>query len=272
MNMPLAACLPDFGPSGAPAAADERLGADAAFRPLDGMPTAASGAAARAAAGRGQPAASGATPGKLKPAGSTLKSVVRHIKLVDGPAAIAPLVEPAPSVDIDALLKEHGEKIRKEEEGKAKAALAAALTGERKAHEEQRRQERALWVAAESARLAERIEATLAEIEDELSRSLTRIFTPFLKAAVRDRAIGELQDMVLDLLGEASRGRIEISGPDDLIGKIREAIAGSAPERIDQLTFAVSDAADVRVVAGETVCATQIDSWNRRIEGVLGTP
>lgn len=257
MNMPLAACLPDFGSGDMPKAIE------------DHTPAKQAGIQAFPGAGDAKPAQKKVKDGTLKSAGSTLKSVVRHIKLVDQPE-ISPLVEPTPPVDIDALIKESADKVRAEEAEKARVALAAALATEREAHEEQRRKERAEWIAGESSRLAERIVDTFADLEDGLSDSMVRIFTPFLKAAVRDKALGELQDTILSLLGEAETAQIEVSGPADLIEKISGTIAETAPERAPQIIFTVSESADVRVVAGNTVCATQLGIWNQRIEAALG--
>ncbi|MGV6874657.1 hypothetical protein ACUSIJ_18465 [Pseudochelatococcus sp. B33] len=259
MNTPLATCLPDFGSGDAPKAIEDHSPpTTATFRSVPGAPKAKAAAAPKA------------KEGKLKSAGDTLKSVVRHIKLVDEPGFISPLVKPTPPVDVDALLKEHGDKVRAEEAEKARTALAAAITEERKAHEEQRRKERAEWVETEASRLAEQIVAALSDLEESLSQSMVRIFAPFLKDAVRDKALGELRDTVLSLLGETDEARIEVSGPGDLIGKIRDAIADSAPERGGQIVFTVCESTDIRVVAGDIVCATQLAVWNRRIENALG--
>lgn len=267
MNMPLAACLPDFGSGDTPNAIEDHTPAAAAATGVAGAPRPQANTA-RAGAAKVSPAR--VKDGRPRSAGDALQSVVRHIKLVEEPEFVSPIVEPKPPVDIDALLKEHADRVRAEEAEKAKAALAAALAQERRAHEEQRRKERAEWVEAQSAPLAASIVTALAGVEENLSQSLARMFAPFLKDAVRDKALGELRDTVCALLGEEDAPRIEVSGPGDLIDRIRDAIAGSAPERAGQIVYTVTGAADVRVVAGNTVSATQLGTWNQRIEAALG--
>ncbi|MGI6245353.1 MAG: hypothetical protein ACOYJQ_06265 [Pseudochelatococcus sp.] len=273
MNTSLAACLPDFGTETDASDIEDFSAATTAKAPAAGTARPASPATAKPAAPvsksvvrdetRKVPA--GAT---IKSARSKLRSVVRQIGLADEPF-IAPLVEPTPPVDIDALLKEHGDKVRDEEAKKAGIALAAALEKERALHAEQLAQARARWAADEAGVLAERLRATLGEIENGLCETVTRIFTPFLTAAVREKAIAGLRESVLTLLDDASHATIAISGPGDLIDALREAIAASVPERVQRIAFATADGPDVRVVAGDIVCATQLEAWNRLIENAL---
>lgn len=281
MNTPLASRLPDFGPGDTPKTIEDHSPRDAAASDASTSEATKSGArtpenrtpeAKTPEAARPDAATRGIVPASTKPksrnyplktAGNTLKSVVRHIKIADEPPA-------PPPVDVDALLKEHGDKVRAEEAAKAAAALETALAGERKAHEAQRRKERAEWVATESKRLAEQIDKALADVADEVSESMARIFSPFLKAAIRDRAIGDLREMVLAMVAEADEARIEMTGPADLIDAMREAIASVAPARAERIVLTVADSIDVRVVIGDTVCATQLAAWNRRIESALG--
>lgn len=258
MNTPLAACLPDFGPDDTP-----RTIEDHTPPARSAVPSVAGPAKPRTTPAKGRDS-------KQRPVGDVLQSVSRHIRLVDEPAVMAPLVEPTPPVDVDALLKEHGDRIRMEEAGKAKVALATAIAEERRVHEEARRKERSAWVTAESSRLAEQLATSLSDLEESLSQSVVRIFAPFLRSAVRDKAISDLRDTVLALLSEDNSARIEVSGPRDLIDGIRDALANGAPDRSGQIVFLDAEGPDARVVAGDMVCATQLAVWNERIADALG--
>lgn len=271
MNTPLASRLPDFGPGNTPQAIEDHSSRDAAL-PAGRKPDAKTHDAATPGAMAAEAATPGSVPANTRPksrnyplktAGNTLKSVVRHIKITDEPAA-------PPPVDIDALLKEHGDKVRAEEKAKAAAALETALSAARVAHEELRRKERAEWVATESKRLTGQIDSALADLADEVSESMTQIFAPFLKSAIRDRAMGDLRETVLAMIAETDEARIDITGPQDLIDAMREAVASIAPERAGRIAFTVSDSVDARVVVGDTVYATQLAAWNQRIESALG--
>lgn len=276
MNTPLASRLPDFGPGDTPKTIEDHSSRDTAAsgagKPTKTpeAPTSGTGAAEAArpdAATHGSATANTKPKSRsypLKTAGNTLKSVVRHIKITDEPAA-------PPPVDVDALLKEHGDKVRAEEEAKAAIALETALAGERKVQEEQRRTERAEWITTESKRLTAHIDKALSDLADEVSESMARIFLPFLKSTIRDRAIADLRETVLAMIAETDEARIEMTGPEDLINAMREAVAASAPERVGRIVFTVSDSVDARVVIGDTVCATQLATWNQRIEGALGS-
>lgn len=263
MTMPLANCLPDFGPESGPRSIEDHTKASpAVFKMVQGTPKPS--APARITKSTSGPAKSGsAAPG------STLKSVVRHIKLVNEPEFVTPIIEPAPPVDIDALLKEHGDKIRQEEAQKAKENLDAAIAAERKAHEEARMKERAQWVEKESALLAQQISSSLLELETDLSDSIARIFTPFIKSAVQDGAIAKLRAIVHGLINENGQAKIEVSGPSDLVEAIRLSLSNSDPDRIGQITFTVTAKTDVRVTSGDKVCTTQLNAWNERIASAL---
>jgi hypothetical protein len=267
MTMPLASCLPDFGTDDTPKHIEDHSEVrSATFKSIPGAPK----PSAQTKTTKPIPAqTNAASDSKMSAAGNALKSVVRHIKLVEEPEFITPLIETPPPVDIDALLKEHSDKVRLEEAEKAKEALALAIAAERKAHEEARAKERTKWVEAESAQLAQQISYSLAELEKELSDSVARIFTPFLKNAVRDRAFGELRATIQELLNDAGQAKLEVCGPADLVNAIRDSLSRSEANRVEQITFTITNSTDVRVIAGNTVCATQLDAWNDRIANAL---
>ncbi|MFD2251548.1 hypothetical protein FHS82_000703 [Pseudochelatococcus lubricantis] len=257
MKTSLAACLPDFDTDDSSGSIADSSG------PQPAAPTEPPPPAPRAEAGRLPPGA------RIRSASSKLLSVARPAEQAGEPF-IAPLIDPAPPVDIEALLKEHGDKVRREAAGKAEATLAEALGREREAHAGQLAEARAQWVAEESTRLTERMTAALQEIEDGLSGTVARMFTPFLKQAIREKAAAALHRTVAALLGDVNHARIEISGPGDLIDAIRGAVMAGAPGHAGRIAFTVTEKPDVRVVAGSTVCLTQLDVWNGLIEEALG--
>ncbi|MBB3808361.1 hypothetical protein [Pseudochelatococcus contaminans] len=262
MNMSLASCLPDFGPADTPKTIEDHSPEALAARVAN--PFAPGETTAPSLDGQDKEV-------RPRAAGASLKSVVRHIKLVDDGEFVTPILPASAPVDIDALIKEEADKVRAEEAAKASAALAAALAAERNAHAEQRLKERAEWVETEASRLAEQIATAMTDMEERLSQSVMTIFTPFLQSTIREQALGELRKLVLSLLGETDAARIDVSGPADLIDRIRDAVAAHAPVSGRQIMFSASSSPDVRVVAGDTVCVTQLAAWNQRIESALAT-
>lgn len=242
------------------------MSASGASRPGVLQPLPAGDEAAAAAPGGASFSGLHAETGEMPPrgdsggAGDTGKTELR---------TVTPLAERQPRLDLDALLKEHGDKVRREEARKAEEALARALESERNAHAAALAEARGRWVREEAAAMADRVASALADIEDRLSGAVARIFTPFLKEAVREKAIGALRDAVVAILADGAHGRLEISGPEDLVEAVREAIAPYTTEGGSAIDYRVADAADVRVIAGHAICTTQIAAWNDLIEIAL---
>lgn len=140
-------------------------------------------------------------------------------------------------------------------------ALEQALDAERQAFAAQLQSERAGWAEAEGARLAEALCAAVASLGAGVAETVARILRPFIGAALRDRAVGELNEAI-GLLLRDDQAMIEISGAPDLLAALERRLAGAAAA----ISWKPNSASDVRVIADETVIQSRIEAWVRRIE------
>lgn len=141
-----------------------------------------------------------------------------------------------------------------------KQALEQALEAERGAFTARLESERASWAEEEGAKLGEALQAALASIEAGIAARVACILRPFIGAALRDRAIAELQEAI-GVVVRADQ-MIEISGAPDLIASLRERLAGAAAA----IVWRPNSATEVRVVADQTVIESRIGAWMQRIE------
>lgn len=180
------------------------------------------------------------------------------------PASTAPAgaAEPpaAPVPDIAELMREAAERGRHEGEAAARAEFERQQAEDEVRFAERLEAERATWCETEAARLAAAMEAAIAEMEAAMSEGLARIVSPFLEAGVRERALAELEGLMVPLLAREDRPVLKISGAADLLDRLRARL-GDPPACV----FEPADMVDVRVVAGETVLETQVRAWIDRL-------
>jgi hypothetical protein len=151
------------------------------------------------------------------------------------------------------------------EEGRqaAQAETAALLEEHRAAAEQSLVEAREAWCREEGARLAEQIGTAVGDMEQRIAEATARILRPFMAQAARDRAIGELRVILQELAASNPDTALEIMGPEDLLGQLRESLSGAAVT----VTYAVNEACDVRVKAGASVIETRIAAWLEAYEG-----
>lgn len=191
-------------------------------------------------------------------------------KPVNGKAVPSPAVEallgktPEPKakpVDIEQITREA------EERGRAAGEAAALQMFEAKFQEfqqemaERRKAEREAWTRDEADRLASVLMEAAIELESRLSAAIAPVLLPLLEASVAQRALDDLQALMVPLLEREDRPVLKISGPEDLVEALRQRL-GDPPACV----FEPSDLPDVRVVAGETVLETQIKEWVQRLK------
>ena len=155
---------------------------------------------------------------------------------------------------------------RAEAERETREAVVAELAG---AHEQALEEARAAWVAEESARLAEALEAGLTDLQIRLAEKLARALEPFLARALREKACAEMAAMLERLLAAGEAGaEIRVEGPQDLL----DALRAKLPERPGLVLHVVSGRPDIRVSCADTTLETQIAQWSRILSGDANQP
>lgn len=129
---------------------------------------------------------------------------------------------------------------------------------------------RAQWAQQEGAQLAEALGAALAEIEAAIGSRVARVLRPFMRTALRDRAVAELEDAVGLILRGRDQPLIEISGAPDLIAALQSRLESRPDGVIAAIGWTPNSSSDVRVVANQTVIQSRIEAWMRRIEAEAG--
>ncbi|WP_132029388.1 hypothetical protein [Aquabacter spiritensis] len=157
-------------------------------------------------------------------------------------------------------MREALERGRREGEAAAYAAFERSRAEDATRAAEGRAADRAAWAEAEAARLADALETAIDRVEADLSERIARTLIPALDAALRARALAELEDLMVPLLAREDRPVFKISGPADLIDRLRMRL-GDPPACL----FEPAEAPDVQVVIGETVLETRLADWAERL-------
>jgi hypothetical protein len=151
------------------------------------------------------------------------------------------------------------------EEGRqsAQAEAAAHLEAHQAAAEQTLTEARAAWCREEGARIAELIGIAVGDMELRIADAVDRILRPFMDEAIRVRAIDELRTILQELVSANPDMALEISGPEDLLGQLRESLSGTTAS----VAYAASAACEVRVKAGASLIETRIAAWLQTYEG-----
>jgi len=145
----------------------------------------------------------------------------------------------------------------------ARAEFEAKLKAAEESFEERLATERAAWVAEQGAQLAEKINAAVDTLSNDIGDSVAAILAPFLEEKLRVRIVEELLRSLEKVLKGGRPATLKISGPDDLLQLIRKTLGASS----SAIEFEATDAVDVRVVADHTIIETQLEAWLQRISG-----
>lgn len=170
---------------------------------------------------------------------------------------IAPIWEPQPVEDRDALLVAAHDAGRAEGLETARAEAEAEAEAMRRGFEEQLAAERAKWLSEESEPLKARLAAALAQIKESLADSVGQILRPFVIEILRREMLDELVVHVTTMAASHDAIELRISAPDDLVEILRQKLA-DLPLAI---RYEPSDGVDVSVVAGQTTIETRLKSW-----------
>jgi hypothetical protein len=147
----------------------------------------------------------------------------------------------------------------------ATAEWGERLEQERRAHEEKRAEERSAWLEEQASALASSLTTGLQDLERRIADSTGRILAPFIASELRVKAVANLCTELDILLRKDGGIALSISGPDDLLERLREKIG----DRAESVAFEAGAGPDVRVEAGETLLETRLGAWLERLRGVL---
>jgi hypothetical protein len=159
-----------------------------------------------------------------------------------------------------------------EARGRREGAEAARIEFERVRTEDQADVEFRLaelkqqWVDETARAVAAQMDTGLAAIEASISGHVAGVLARVLDAAVQQRAIAEVSQILAAMSAGGSIARIRIAGPESLIARLREQPARSAA-MVEYVVAA--DRPDVSVTIDDTVIETQLAAWGERIRAAV---
>lgn len=136
------------------------------------------------------------------------------------------------------------------------------LTHERQAFELRLASERENWAREESQTLCEKIQAAFVAVEANIADCVTRILRPIVIDAVRPKIVDILAETVAVLVRGEKCPMLSISGPEDLLTALRAKLSHLSAT----FEYALNEAADVQVIAGQTLIESQLSAFAVCIE------
>src|SRR4029079_13163498 len=124
-------------------------------------------------------------------------------------------------------------------------------------------EERAKWSDQQAVVMVNGFAAACRELETSVARSVAHILQPFLLDAVRDKAVAALFQQIAALTFNSPVPVFRIAGPADLLDLVKAQLDATGRTGID---YQVAEAAEVRVVADQTVIETQSSAWTVRLK------
>ena len=156
---------------------------------------------------------------------------------------------------------------RSHEEGRAaaEAELQGKLDAQRHEFEQRLMSERRAWVEQEAGVLAARVSAAMRDMEVSIADSAARILKPFLATELQRHVVEDLAAAVRGLVSSDASARMVVSGPEDLVGALREKLEGVAAN----LTFSIKDSPDMQVVLDQTIVESRLAAWLARMQEAM---
>lgn len=179
-------------------------------------------------------------------------------------ARLPPLGGPVPAADDD---RDAIARAREEAAAEAKQAFEAVRSHDLATYERQLAENDRLFAEKTADVLAGKLAEGLSALETRLGAQVARVLGRFLESAVRDRAIGELSDTVQALVAAAGAAHLRIVGPEALVVRFNQAIAGL---KIPADIVIDPTAADMTVTLDDTIVETRIAAWMDRVGEVAG--
>ncbi len=165
--------------------------------------------------------------------------------------------EVTPAGDLEAIVRAAREEGFAHGMSEARKQWDEKLQQETLAFERKLAAERANWTREESQMLCTKIEAAIAAVELRLAGCIARILKPIIAEAVRAKILDALADNVRVLLRGQKCPVLSVSGPEDLLAALREKLS-HLPATFE---YALNEAADVQIAAGETFIESQLAAF-----------
>ncbi|MBN8910855.1 MAG: hypothetical protein J0H65_02120 [Rhizobiales bacterium] len=161
------------------------------------------------------------------------------------------------AADLDFRIKEAHARGIAEGRAAVHAEHEAAVLAEAAAFEQRLVAERQAWASEQGERLATQIGEGLETVERRISDLVSDALKPVLREQIRVKAVEELARTLNILLSKGAYARIAVSGPADLVDRMKTAIAADHAG----LSFVEGAGVEVTVSADDTILATQIEAW-----------
>lgn len=161
--------------------------------------------------------------------------------------------ESSAAPDLMSLAREEGrvearaeyEVLRKQDAERFAAELASA---------------RQAWIDAESVKLGGQIDDGLRHVEQAIAAVAARLLKPVLSDHAATQAVGALAATLNQIMTERPGVNLAISGPSDLLDRLRARIPNLA-----NATFTTGESADIRITADQAVIETCLAPWAARL-------
>lgn len=141
-----------------------------------------------------------------------------------------------------------------------------ALRAEMQAEFERRlAAEREAWARSEGDRIAGDLTLAVSELTRTISDRTAELLVPLIGEGLARRATADMAETVRTLLARNQTPLIRISGSQDLVAALRQALGPDALHT----EMAVEKEAGLRLVAGDTTIETQLGLWKRRLDEAL---
>ena len=192
------------------------------------------------------------------------------------PATFAPRREPPaprqpapaaePDIDWESRLAEAYHRGVQEglDAGKSEAATARAL--ERAELQKRAVIEKLDFQMNEFSRLSEALSAGFAELERRVAEAAARALKPLVQERVAREIVEELAENVARLTRAGGVNLIKVRGPERLLSALKARIAALAVE----VDYVEEDGVEITVSAQSTEIRSELRSWARLIEDIVG--
>ena len=152
---------------------------------------------------------------------------------------------------------------RAEAAAKYEEALAIAQASVEEQVEARLSAAREQWVEAEGARIADRLDSALTQLQDLIAGKTAAVLNELVQPALRDKVLAELLQIIETLTRQDQAMIMRIEGPGDLLESIRKNLAG----RVRSLDLVETEATDVRIIAQDTVIESHLGHWLSQVVG-----
>jgi hypothetical protein len=197
----------------------------------------------------------------IRPISSVLVDFHRLTPQPTAPAFEFDEEPPAPTVDVDELVREAEERGFERGRGEAMAESEEASAAAAQSFDEQLQAQveaaRAQWAEEEGARLADRLDLAMTELRDMIATHTADILQALVAPAVRERMVGEVVQAIETLTRQDATMLLRVEGPADLLEAIRKALSG----RVRSLDLVQAEGPDVKVIAQDTIIESQLGAW-----------